>query len=71
MPDGDKPTLYLIAGPNGAGKSSLYAWRIAKITNAPFMLAATETRAYSANKDKKVINSRERAWHSGDGSQLV
>ena len=35
------------------------------------MLAATEKRAYSANKDKKVINSRERAWHSGDGGQLV
>lgn len=39
MPDGEKPTLYLIAGPNGAGKSSLYASRISKVTNAPFINA--------------------------------
>ena len=61
MPGGDKPTLYLIAGPNGAGKSSLYASRIAKITNAAFINAddierewresGQEPQPYAASKE--------------------
>jgi len=39
--------------------------------NQQGMLAATEKRSYSANKDKKISDDRESGWHCGDGGRGV